>query len=721
MKKIINILLSSTTAILLAFQPVALYAQVESITRVSTSSVGVEDGESRQAVVSSDGMFIAFASGATNLVVDDTNGGEDVFVYNHNTETIERVSINSDEEETLPDTEDETDSSEPSISADGRYVAFVSKGVNLVPSDTNDVIDVFVRDRDLGTTERVSIATGGTQANASSNSAVISPDGRYVAFISSATNLVGSDTNGVSDVFVHDRNTDTTERVSVSSAETQADGASSNMINGAFSLDNRYLTFSSSASNLVAGDSNSLDDVFVRDLVAGTTERVSLSSEGEEIDNSVSAASISGDGRYVTFTSASTVLIEGDTNDSEDVYVYDRQTDVIERVSISSSGDEGNGNSVYSTLSNDGRYVSFSSTATNLVSGDTNGFADIFLHDRDLGITERISMTALEQQGDNDSYSTPTIVTSNGRYAVFSSTATNFVVDDDNDLGDSFLVKITDNDNIASSEEDAAPNGGDADDSGYDDAIERNITSFENTLSGEYMSVITDGTCTDNRELEFIEETGLAAQDSGYDYPLGIVDFSIRCLTSSGGTADVSIYFFGDVDVTNLALRKVGDDGISTEISGAVITETTLGGEPAVRVSYSVEDGGELDEDGAENGVIVDPVGLALSTGTGDSGGSSSSGSRPSRRVAVNNMTPVALPVTEVCHNFVANMKFGSRYGEVMNLQQKLNSSGFDSGVADGWFGSLTLAAVKKFQAANSLVSDGIVGPLTRAKLNTCN
>jgi hypothetical protein len=227
------------------------------IERVSISSVGIlADGDSEEPSISSDGFMVAFISEATNLVPGDTNDAQDVFVHDLATGITERVSVAS------AGTQGDDDASTLSLSSNGSFVAFGSFATNLVAGDTNDVIDVFVHDRDTGTTTRVSIATDGTQANDESFSPAISSSGRFVAFRSDATNLVANDTNNDSDIFVRDRASGVTRRVSVDSDGDQANGDS---ILPAISADGRFVAFSSEASNLVGGDTNNLADIFVHD------------------------------------------------------------------------------------------------------------------------------------------------------------------------------------------------------------------------------------------------------------------------------------------------------------------------------------------------------------------------------------------------------------------------------------------------------------------------
>ncbi len=200
---------------------------------------------------------MAFESNASNLVSGDTNGRPDVFVHDRQTGATERVSMASD------GTQGNSDSGSPALSTDGRYVVFRSWATNLVPNDTNNMGDVFVHDRQTGETTLVSVASDGTQANRHSYSRSITFDGRYVVFYSDADNLVPGDTNGTWDVFVHDRQTGTTERVSVASDGTQPNNFSNDP---AITDDGRYVAFRSDASNLAPGDTNGYEDIFVKDL-----------------------------------------------------------------------------------------------------------------------------------------------------------------------------------------------------------------------------------------------------------------------------------------------------------------------------------------------------------------------------------------------------------------------------------------------------------------------
>ncbi|HVM12600.1 MAG TPA: hypothetical protein VM638_09040 [Actinomycetota bacterium] len=335
----------------------------------------------------------------------------------------------------------------PSISADGVRVAFQSSASNLVPGDTNGWGDIFVRDRKMNTTRRVSVSSDGSQANRTSTAPAISADGRYVAFISGATNLVPGDTSTAEDVFVHDLATARTERVSVSSegAEANAPAVASDGNVPAISADGRYVTFVSAASNLVPGDSNELADVFIRDRILGATERVSAGIAGVDSNGASGQPSISADGRLVAFQSTATNLVEGDTNLWEDAFVRDRSTGTTERISVGAAGAQGNHRSGWPSISADGRHVAFQSFASNLVPNDTNGLRerledrgwDIFVRDRTAGTTERVSVG--NDGAEADQASRQLAISGDGRHVAFQSQATNLASGDTNAVLDVFI------------------------------------------------------------------------------------------------------------------------------------------------------------------------------------------------------------------------------------------------------------------------------------------
>ena len=368
---------------------------------------------SSSGAMSADGRYISFSSTNARLVPGDTNDNWDVFVHDRQTGKVRRVSVSSG------GAQSDGASFTPSISADGRYVAFTSTADDLVEGDANLTSDVFVHDILARKTIRASVATDGREgdnarpgsfpAEAGSFQVSMSASGRYILFRSAASNLVTHDTNEVSDYFVRDLKTRTTERVSVSSAEGQANADSRQpigIVQWAVSDDGRYVVFNSSASNLVADDTNGAEDIFVRDRRTGATRRVSVSSSGGEADlgvgNRDTAAtyavatsalfvipvngtdlsySATPNGRYVAFGSDATNLVSGDTNDTTDVFLRDMLARTTGRVSVSSTGAEGDGPSNQPVLSADGRFVAFESAAQNLVAGDSNASEDIFVHE----------------------------------------------------------------------------------------------------------------------------------------------------------------------------------------------------------------------------------------------------------------------------------------------------------------------------------------------------
>jgi hypothetical protein len=380
--------------------------------------------------ISSDGRYVAFASYASNLVSDDTNGRWDIFVHDRETGQTTRVSVDS------AGVQGNNDSRDPSISSDGRYVAFESHASNLVPNDTNGRDDIFVHDRETGQTTRGSVDSAGLQGNSDSRNPSISSDGWYVAFESYASNLVPDDTNNMRDVFVHDRLTGQTTRVSVDSAGVQGNDLS---LYPSISSDGRYVAFDSQASNLVPDDTNNMRDVFVHDRQTGQTMIVSLDSAGVQGNSGSYRAFISSDGRYVAFESHASNLVPNDTNDVRDIFVHDRQTGQTTRVSVDSAGVQGNdhSDSFDKCMSSDGRYVAFYSYASNLVPNDTPGACDVFVHDRQTGQTTRVSVDSAGVQGNSSSF-TPSI-SSDGRFVALHSWASNLVPNDTNDNYDVFV------------------------------------------------------------------------------------------------------------------------------------------------------------------------------------------------------------------------------------------------------------------------------------------
>lgn len=380
---------------------------------------------SHGAAISADGRFVAFTA-QSQLASTDTNSAGDVYVHDRYTGTTELIS-----EGTAGSANDF--STFPAISGDGRFVAFHSAATNLVPGDTNGQVDVFLRDRLNATTTRISASTAGVQGNSFSLEPSISGDGRLVAFTSLANNLVPTDTNNATDVFVYDSESLALQRVSISSAGTQASGQSKA---ASISSDGAVVAFESTAANLVTGDTNGRSDVFVRDLDDAVTGRVSLGVGGVQANHSSNDASISGTGRYVAFSSVATNLVSADTNNRSDVFRYDRVTGDVSRASVGSAGAQGIDVSEAPSISYDGNTVAFQSTASNLVTADYNNSIDIFVRAIDVGETTRASVS---YQGAEGTWaSTTPAISGDGRHVAYQSGASNLVPDDDNGATDIF-------------------------------------------------------------------------------------------------------------------------------------------------------------------------------------------------------------------------------------------------------------------------------------------
>jgi Tol biopolymer transport system component len=385
--------------------------------RVSLASDGTQaNGGSVGGSISADGRYIAFSSNATNLVSNDTNGQEDIFVHDRQTGQTSRVSVASD------GTQANDISRAPRISADGRYITFSSDATNLVSNDNNNRLDAFVHDRQTGQTSRVSVASDGTEGDGSSGASAISADGRYIAFASDATNLVsGDDVYGINDIFVYDRQTGQTSLVSVASNGTKGNNPS---YSAAISADGRYIAFDSHASNLVNNDTNNWFDVFVHDQLTGQTSRVSVAPGGTEFNGSSYFPSISADGRYVEFT-------------THHVWVHDRQTGQTSQVSVAWNDVGLPSSLINSSISANGRFVTIRADHDNPLLGDTNDYWDIFIFDQQTGQTSLISMAWDGRQSNH--HTSVSYLSGDGRYVAFSSRASNLVLGDTNGYQDIFV------------------------------------------------------------------------------------------------------------------------------------------------------------------------------------------------------------------------------------------------------------------------------------------
>ncbi|MCU0464028.1 MAG: hypothetical protein MUF38_05625 [Anaerolineae bacterium] len=391
--------------------------------RISISSTGVETRNAASPVMNSDGSIVAFWTDTGGLVPGDTNFAGDVFIRNRTNNTTERVSLGLGGVQTAR-TDNNLPTSYPQIGIDdsGNFIVYASDATNIeAPGvDTNNVVDVFLFNRFDRTTRKVSFGAPGSsnpQALGGSTNPTISGNGNFVAFRSVAPNIVNGDTNNQPDVFVWDRVANVSTRINVSSAGVQAnveDGSSDFTL----SDDGRYVAFESLATNLT---------------------RINIGLGGAQANADSSEPFISGSGNFVVFKSLASNLVAGDTNGVADIFIWRRSDGNISRVSVTSAGLEANGPSATPVTNDNGRFIQFWSTATNLVEGDTNGFPDFFLHDRITGATTRINNNTSGQQ--SNGYQTQgSTISDNGAIVAFESFATNLAANDTNNSTDIFVA-----------------------------------------------------------------------------------------------------------------------------------------------------------------------------------------------------------------------------------------------------------------------------------------
>lgn len=393
------------------------------------------DGNSYLPVISDDGRYIAYMSGAGNLESEEINCDLDgqwfrcpnVFVYDRTTRQTRWVSRPLSDEYPTGVLNISPSSLNPTISGDGRFIAYMSRATNLVENDDNRMTDIFVFDQESGTNRVVSLSSTGELGNGPSLRPAISQDGRIVVFASYSNNLVADDTNNAVDIFAHDLESGETTRVSVASDGTEGDNFSDSP---SISDDGRYVLFESFASTLDPNDLNFVCDVdfdgreeencldvFLHDRELGTTTLVSLSANGGQNFDMSYSGGINGDGTIAIFANAGSGLVAGDGNDAYDIFLRELGGGTTTRISLASDGSEGDHHSgitndpmlirsAYS-ISADGRYIVFGSSATNFTDSDFNfhdecdrsldpsrfelSCSDIFLHDRETGETILIS------------------------------------------------------------------------------------------------------------------------------------------------------------------------------------------------------------------------------------------------------------------------------------------------------------------------------------------
>jgi len=377
--------------------------------------------------INATGSLVAFESNAVNWVSEDTNGVADIFVKNLNNGKVIRISTGSN------GTQANGASFGPALSANGRYVVFSSAATNLVVGDNNEAVDVFRKDLQTGATIRVSTDSRGIQADGASDSATISANGRFVAFASDAGHLVADDTNAARDVFVKDLKTG---KLTCVSCDGDGQLGNRHSLSPSINSSGRLVVFASLADNFAKADGNSASDIFVKNVATGDLFRVTTNASGEEANGYSLAPAICGNGRYVVFYSTANNLTPNGGNFRSDIYIKDLKTGALANLSTNAQGELGDAFSFNPTISANGRYVAFYSYASNLVAGDTNSSADIFVKNLKSGAVTRLFDGSLSERVD-DRFTQPAI-NGNGRFVAFESEASTLVANDTNHAGDVF-------------------------------------------------------------------------------------------------------------------------------------------------------------------------------------------------------------------------------------------------------------------------------------------
>ena len=430
MKSIVFLLISLLACIIPGQTP----AQID---RISVASSGQQAaGDSYQSAVSSDGTVVAFRSNAANLVPGDTNEWPDIFVRDLTTNSTERVSLTETGAQTS------SYSKAPSISGDGQIVAYEGRY-------GRGVVTVFVHDRSSSTNVSIVPDTLGTQAIAPAQGRVdpvISGDGSIVAFQTDSTlqnafpeqiRPVNDDLDTDPDVFLYDLQTIPTPAIRRVSRLSNGDSLDADNRNPTLSTDGRFIAFES-FSDLLADDSNNDADILHKDRQSGLLQLVSATPAGTSGNGTSLEPALSADGSLVAFRSSASDLVAGDSNDRLDIFVRDLSSGTTELVSVASGGSQADQNSFEPDLSGDGRYVVFRSNASNLVLADLNQRTDIFVRDRDRGLTQRVGQPS---GGESNGNSTNPSISEDGRWIVFESDASNLVAGDSNRARDIFRAE----------------------------------------------------------------------------------------------------------------------------------------------------------------------------------------------------------------------------------------------------------------------------------------
>ena len=404
-------------------------AQAVTITKLSNSTGGADaNAASVNPSISDDGRYVVFESTASNLVANDNNLSSDIFLVDTANGAIERIS------QTASGLDANGASNNPAISGNGQYIVFESFASNLVANDSNRVIDIFMYDRVAGAMERISVDSAGVQGNSHSFSPSVSADGQVVAFYSMSTNLATGDGNRAIDVFVRDRSAGVTDIVSVDSGGNPANMASWQPV---VSANGQYVAFSSNATNLVSGDINNAQDVFLYDRMDGSITMISRTADGTPANGLSGYPAISANGEYVVFESDATDLAVNDTNGLTDIFAADIQLSTVTRISTTVEGLDSNAPSYQPRISRDGRFITYYSYASNIVAPDLNDVEDVFIYDQVTGIKEILTRTMNGDQSNASSFTAA--LSADGRYVATSTLASNLDPMDTNDLDDVYL------------------------------------------------------------------------------------------------------------------------------------------------------------------------------------------------------------------------------------------------------------------------------------------
>jgi hypothetical protein len=412
-------------------QTAALSRAVELVSVSIFGSSG--NNTSNGPAVNSDGTFVGFWSDATNLVPNDRTPFRDVYLRNRGQQTTQRVNLSGDGD--AANAPSEAQGGAPAVNGSGSLIAFYSSATNLVPDDTNGQTDVFVRAVDTGTTTLVSVSSSGVQGNGPSLFPSVSADGRFVAFQSSATNLVAEGGTGQFDIYVRDLANNTTERICAS-----IHGNGSN-ITPAISGDGSMVAFASNATNLVPNDTNNDSDVFVCNRSTGAIEVVSVNDMGVLGNGDSILPAINFDGSVVAFKSTASNLVPNDHNGVVDVFARDRAAMKTERISVSDTGGDADDGSFPPSVDYSGRFVAFGSSANNLVPGDFNAVSDVFVRDRMQNLTLQVDVNERGEQANNGTLDVPPSVSGDARQIGFVSQASNLAANDNTNIPDVFITR----------------------------------------------------------------------------------------------------------------------------------------------------------------------------------------------------------------------------------------------------------------------------------------